>query len=230
MSGALTGGERNGMVYGLNIVSANEFLYAAEPLDGNIAAIRAVNQEPDGGVSFKGASSGRRCHTEEFPTRMLWKGPRGSIAGDFNRQNLVNISGKAKAFIEKWEPNAHQFIPFDLVDAKDAVLEKRFFWIVCNRIDSIDREHSTFVLRLGKSWASATDLVRWGESDKIPPNIDRDKPGKFVFNLSRIGQAHAWRDKHMDGGGIWISNDFGDAIKASDLTGVAIPDAGMEAI
>ncbi|MGH6617650.1 hypothetical protein, partial [Sphingomonas sp.] len=117
------------MVYGLNIVPADKFLYAAEPLDGDVSAIRAVNQEPDGGVGFKGCASGRQCHTDCFPTRMLWKGPPESKIGDFNRQNLLNVSEKAKALIEKWEPRIHQFVPVDFVNRKGALLEKRYCFV-----------------------------------------------------------------------------------------------------
>jgi len=214
------------MVYGLNIVSANEFLYAAQPLDGNIAAIRSLDRSPDGGVSFESVSGGRRCHTEHFPTKMLWKGPKGSIIGDFNRQNLVNVSEQAKSLIEEWEPGVHQFVPVDFVDAKGNVLEHRYSLVICNRLDSVDREHTTFVLSAAKTWAAASDLVRWGEKDKIPSHIDPAKPGRFVFKKSRIGGAHIWRDKHMNLGGIFISDAFAAALRNSGLTGLRLKPEG----
>jgi hypothetical protein len=217
------------MVYGLNIVTANEFLYGAEALDGNIAAIRSIDQEPDGGVDYNSAYGGRRCHTKQFPTQMRWEGPKGSIAGDFNPQNFVNISKRAKAFIEEWEPDVHQFVPFDLVDQQGNLIEKRYFWVVCNRIDSIDREHTTFILRKGKMWRPIRDIAE-DEPELLPENVDPNGESKFVFNLSQIGSAHAWHDKHMDLGNIWLSKEFGDAIKTSDLTGVRLSETGLEAL
>ncbi len=148
------------MAYGLTIVSADKILHAAEPLDGRIAAIRSIDQTPDDGVGFESVNGGRRCHIEYFPTKMLWKGPKGSIIGDFNRQNLVNVSERAKALIEEWEPGTHQFVPVDFVDSKGDVLEHRYALVICNRLDGVDREQTTFVLLWGKIWRSANTKSR----------------------------------------------------------------------
>lgn len=220
------------MVYGLNIVSADTYLYAAEPLDGNIAAIRTLDRSPDGGVGFESVNGGRRCHTDHFPTRMLWKGPGGSIIGDFNRQNLVNVSEKAKGFIEVHEPGVHQFVPVDFIGTDGNVLDHRYALVVCNRLDSVDREQTTFVLEDGKAWASAKNVARRGKRESIPPHIDPAKPGRFVFKRGQIGSAKIWRDGHMDLGDILISNDFAAALRASGLTGFNLkPDGeGMEEV
>lgn len=217
------------MVYGLNIVSVHGFAVNVETLDGNMSAIRSVDQEPDGGVSFKGFTSGRRCHTDQFPTRMRWLGPLEPPIPDFDRSNLLNVSGRAKDFIESFEPGVHQFVPVDYLDKRGDLIEKRYFWVVCNRIDGVDREHTTFVLLWNKLWRPASDIAR-SYPDDLPLGVNPSQPAKFVFNLSQIGNAHVWRDKHMDLGNVWLSHELGDALKVSGLTGVKLSDSGLESI
>jgi hypothetical protein len=214
------------MAYGLTIVSANNFLYAAEPLDGRIAAIRSIDQTPDGGVGFESVNGGRRCRTEHFPTRMLWKGPKGSIIGDFNRQNLLNVSEKAKALIEEWEPGVHQFVPVDFVDAEGNVLEHRYALVICHRLDSVDRQQTTFVLLWGKIWRPAKEVANDYPGD-LPAHADLSKPSKIVFSGEKIGSAHLWRDKHIDIGGPFVSKDFAAALRLSGLTGLDLKPEGQ---
>jgi hypothetical protein len=217
------------MVYGLNIVSANEFLYGAEKLDGNFSAIRSIDQAEDGGVDCESVSGGRRCHTEHFPSRMRWKGPKGPLIGDFNQNGLLNVSVRGKAFIEQFEPGIHQFVPVDYVTKEGDLLEKRYFWVVCNRIDSIDRDKTTFISLWGKIWRSIADVARDYPED-LPEGTDPKAVSKFVFSLSAIGSAHVWRDQHDDLGGVWLSREFGDALKDSDLTGHKLPDLPQDAV
>lgn len=214
------------MVYGLNIVPAGKFLYGAEPLDGNIAGIRAVDRTPDGGVSFESVYAGRRCALDGFPTRMKWKGPKGSSIGDFNSQHLVNISNRAKTFIEEREPGIHQFVPVDFVDKAGLLIEKRHFFVVCRRLDSIDRGKTTFVLLRGKIWRTAQE-VRDRFPDDLPAGFDMRVEPELVFSRAQIGQSQLWRDKHLDNGAIWLSQEFGDALKASDLSGVKLSASGI---
>lgn len=217
------------MVYGLNIVPENGYIVNVELVDGNPSAIRAIDQEPDGGVSYEGVLSGRRCHADHFPMKVRWLDRQRRPIPDFDRGEILNVSERAKEIIERFEPGVHQFVPVDYVDARDAFLERRYCWVICNRIDSIDREHTTFVLD-GRVWALASDLVRWGEADKIPAHIDPNTPGRFVFSLSKMGGAHAWRDKHMNSGTVWLSRALGDAFKDAGLTGIRLPEAGMETV
>lgn len=217
------------MVYGLNIVPANGYYVNVELVDGNPSAIRAIDQEPDGGVSYEGVLSGRRCHLNHFPTKVRWLDRQKHPIPDFDRGEILNVSERAKEIIETFEPGVHQFVPVEYVDARDEFLERRYCWVVCNRIDSIDRERTTFILRKGKMWRPVADFVRKAPED-IPPHIDPETESKFVFNLAQIGGAHAWRDKHMDGGSIWLSRALGDALKAAGLTGIRLSETGMETV
>lgn len=214
------------MIYGLTIVRADGPAIEVDLLDGNISAIRTIDRTPDGGVSFESLNAGRHCNTESFPTRMRWKGGKDQPILDFDRAHLINVSERAKALIEEWEPGVHQFVPVDFVDAKGDVLERRYALVICNRLDSVDREHTTFVLRRGKAWRAASDLAARGEFDEIPPRVDPSKPSKIVFNRAQIGRAHLWRDKHIDMGGPFVSDAFAAALRRSDLTGLDIKPEG----
>ena len=214
------------MAYGLTIVPADKFLYAAEPLDGRIAAIRPVDATPDDGVGFDSVNGGRPCLTDQFPTRMLWKGPKGSIIGDFNRQNLLNVSEKARTLIEQWEPGVHQFVPIDFVDGDGEILEHRYALVIGNRLDAVDRQHTTFVLLWGKIWRSAKEVASDFPQD-LPPNIDLSVPSKIVFSKNQIGSAHLWRDMHIDMGGPFVSEDFAAALRSSGLTGLDLKPEGQ---
>ena len=159
------------MVYGLTIVRADGPSIAVDMLDGNTAAIRTIDRTADGGVGFESVSSGRHCNTEHFPTRMRWKGKKDQPILDFDRAHLVNVSEKAKALIEQWEPGVHQFVPYDLVDTTGDFLEKRYALVIGTRLDSVDREHTTFVLLWGKLWRPANDVVS-DYPEELPPHID----------------------------------------------------------
>lgn len=214
------------MVYRLSVGPVLSYRANVVPLDGAISKIEAIDQTPDGGVSHTGVYAGRPVHLEHFPTRMRWEGPPDPAGiGDFNDTHLLNVSERAKAFIEAWEAGVHQFVPVAFVDKGGAHIESRHFWIVGNRRDSVDRERTTYVLRRGRLWTSVASLVRRGELDLIPPSHDLDAESRFAFNSAQIGGAHIWRDKHLDGGPL-VSDAFGDALAKSGLTGIRAIEMG----
>jgi hypothetical protein len=217
------------MVYALGTKSEHGFIVNVDMLDGNPAAIRSIDEEPDGGVAFKGFTSGRRCHVDKgFPTKMRWLGPLNPPIPDFNQSTLLNVSERAKAFIESIEPGVHQFVPVDYVDKQDRFVETRYFWVICNRIDSVDREHTTFILRKGKMWCSVSDIAE-DEPELLPAGVDPKTPNRLVYNSTQIGGAQVWRDKHFGGGFIQTSNRFAHALQQSGLTGFQLSDE-LEAV
>lgn len=206
------------MAYALGTKTEHGFYVNVETLDGNPAAIRTIDQEPDGGVSFNGFTGGRRCLTQEFPTKMRWMGPLHPPIPDFDQATLLNVSGRGKAFIEKIEPGVHQFVPVDYLDKDDKFVEVRYFWVICNRIDSVDRERTTMVLRKGKMWRSVSEIVDL-EPEILPVGMDPNTKSTFFYSQTKIGDAHVWRDKHMDGAIILTSDYFAEELKNSDLNG-----------
>jgi Immunity protein family (Imm11) len=159
-------------------------------LDGDFSKVELVDYTRDGGMLNNTLGSGRPVKTDFMPTRMLWDEAAGPIP-DFNRSLALNISEQAKAFIERLEPGVHQFIPVDYVRSDGKLLEKRWFLVVCHRIDSTDHDRTTFVMienrnadgsLWDKHWLPVYNLVANGQLEKIPPNLPHDTESKLVFS------------------------------------------------
>lgn len=219
------------LVHYLSTRSLLAYLPNQVPLDGDMNKIRAIDQMPDGGVGFQGVFAGRQCHTEHFPTKVDWRGRSSDPAtvGDFciGQNGVLHVSKRASDFIEALEPGVHQFVPFELLKAKKP-LDNRFWWVIGNRIDGVDRERSNYVLLgspIGNFWRSAQDVARIAP-DRLPAGAEVKAPPKLVFSAARVGGACIWRDKHIDSGGPFVSQRFADAARAAELTGCEFGEAG----
>lgn len=219
------------MVWALNIETPYMYDIGAEPLDGDFLKVDVVDRTPDGGVLPSGLLSGRPVRTDHVPTKMRWGNSKYKIP-DFDACRCINVSVRARAMIENFEPNIHQFIPVDYVNKSGNLLEKRYFFIPCNRIDSMDRTKTTMVFittKHGDYWRPVYDLVVTNKQALIPPHLPHDTKSKWVFDRKKIGGKHVWIDKHILGGMVpWISDELAEALKASDLTGLEWPVHGME--
>jgi hypothetical protein len=216
------------MVSGLNVKPEHGYYVDTEVLDGTLDRVELVDPTPDGGYTPQGLYSGRHIKTDTLPNRMQWLDRHGHPVPDFDQQHALNVSVRAKALIEEIEADVHQFVPVEYLDRKGDHLENRFFLIVGNRIDSLDRGKTTMVLRNGKVWRPADYIARRGEP--IPPHINPNEPSKMVFNLSQIGGAQMWCDKHLSSGGPFISDKLADALKQSGLTGLSLSEHGVETV
>ena len=216
------------MVYMMAVVPVHD----PEPLQywigGDVNKIRAIDPTPDDGGGISPQSGGRPVHTEFYPTKVRWGGGKRKIP-DFTFSYRISVSERAKALIEQFEPGVHQFIPVDYVNGKGEVIEKRYFLQVCNRIDSVDEEHTTFVkeTRINQfgnqytTWWSAKNLIRWGSGNVIPSHITTETPPKYVFNAAQIGKCQLWHDKYIPEFVMpWMSDALGEAMIAAKLTGV----------
>ena len=93
---------------------------------------------------------------------------------------MTNVSARMRDLIEELEPGIHQFIPIDFVDRDGRFLEKRWFWQVCRRLDSVHRECTNWVLKHGVVWSGA-----------------RIENPRLVFDKAAVGGSLFWRDKHL---------------------------------
>jgi hypothetical protein len=181
--------------------------------------IEVIDGTPDGGLYFghgRALVSGRRVKTEHMPSQM--KAYSKGVIPDYGRwYRLTYVSDRFKAVVEAIEPNVHQFIPFQIVGSKKVVLADMWLMVVCNRLDSVDREHTTLVLDRGRMWMPGRELPR----EQWPPNFDPNVKGKFVFNLAEIGAHHLWYDKHSIYGP-YLSDVLAEALMKADLTGVVL--------
>ena len=221
------------MVWFLGIKTPYLYNIGAEPLDGDFQKVDVIDRTPDGGTLPGGMTSGRPVHAEHMPTKMRWGNARYKIP-DFNDSWCVNVSERAKAIIEQFEPNTHQFFPAEYYNKTKQLLETRYFLIVCNRIDSLDHDKTTMVFirhDYGAHWIPVLNLVARGRTHLIPAHLPQDTESQLVFNRAQIGSLHIWRDKYLlTGNGPWISDELAAALKASDLTGFDLPEQGMETI
>jgi hypothetical protein len=229
------------VVYGLNIDTPYESYFSIEPLDGDFSKVKLVDDSFDGGDIPAALSAGRPVKPEHVPTRGKWTGGRRKVP-DFDNCFCVNVSEAAHALIERFEPDTHQFLPFDCFNGKGELLERRWYLIICNRIDSLDYDLTTCVLQTihvlpeyqtpgrewMRSWTSVSDMVDRGQLDQIPPHLPHDTRSIFVFSKTKVGGRHLWRDKFMAYGGPWLSDELADALKASGLTGLDLDAAHAE--
>lgn len=215
------------MVYGLNVQPEWIAHPKIEILEGGDGPIPALKPVKDGGVGGASRTGGVPVDGANFPKRVSWTDPHGNPVPDFDATPHLNVSERAKQIIESVEPGIHQFFPVAYVvnGQSDGI---RYWFVPCNRIDSLDRDHTTMVLRKGNIWRPASDLVRRGEA--IPPHIDPTQPAKMVFNLKAIGNRHIWSDKHIGGAGYFISDKMADAFREVGLTGLQLDQSQAEAV
>ena len=186
------------------------------PPTNNRKLIEVEDSTPDGGLYFghgRALVSGRRVKTDHVPKQMKAQS-KGPIPDYGKCYSLTFVSDRFKAVVEQIEPGVHQFIPFQIIGTHKSVLAEMWFMVVCNRLDGMDRDHTTLVLYKGRDWVPARDI----SSEYWPPNTDPNVQGKFVFNLAQIGDRHLWFDKHS-GYGPYLSDTLAEALIAAGVTG-----------
>jgi hypothetical protein len=112
------------------------------------------------------------------------------------------VSVKLRDLIEELEPGVHQFQPIELIWKKDESHAADFFWFnPCNRVDGIDRTHSTakFDEKTGK----------W-----------KYEGGEFVVNLEQVAGHHIWVDSRASFGTNWVSEAFYNAAHQAGIKGI----------
>jgi len=211
------------MVYGLNLEPTQGYYVEYETLDGDMDAIRLIDDTPDEGGKPLTFGGGRPIDPTHVPTRVKWNDRKKQPMADFNGGPIRSVSARAKALIEEIEPGVHQFLPVGFVDIDGDFLEHRWFLIVCNRLDTIDRDRVRgYIMRTArngwKRWMPVSDLVRRQEFEQIPSGYDIEQPSRMAFNLEQIGSAHLWIDKHLESG-IYLSDAFDAAYRAAGLNG-----------
>lgn len=167
------------MVYSISYEPSGSSYPLAEIVEGNRGEVELEDMTPDGGVGLQisRSFSGRRVKPESVPKKIKWCSRRK--LQDFETVFIKTVSFRFRELIEKIEPDVHQFLPVEFVDKGGSHLEDRWFWQVCNRIDSVHRGETNWTLKEGVIWS--------------PPK--HEKP-RLVFDLSRIGNKKFWHDKH----------------------------------
>ena len=140
---------------------------------------------------------------DHVPLRVRW-GSRSKPVDYITLRGSSCISPKMKSIIEQFEPDVHQFFPLQVVNKAGEQIAERWLWVVCNRIDSVDREHTNLVLEFGC----------WTADDIENP--------KLVFNKGQSGPRHFWRDKHLMAKSLICSDEAGAALLLANLTALQL--------
>lgn len=212
------------MVYALGSKPTLGHYAGLEPLDGDVSKIEVADKAPDGSFDANTASTypfnqGRPVLTEHVPTKVEWQ-ERGPVPDVETVRGFLVVPARFREIVEQFEPAVHQFLPVDFVDRQRAVLARRYFFIACNRLDSVDRALTTMILVRGHLWMPASDLVGW-RPQEIPPGFDVNVEPKLVFNTAQIGGKHAWSDMFLPLTGPYLSDALGAALEAEHFTGIS---------
>ena len=186
----------------------------------NEQLIEVEDATPDGGLYMNqglALFSGRRIKLDHVPKQM--KAWSEGMLPDYGRSyGLMYVSDKFKAVVEAIEPEAHQFVPFEIVGAGKKHIADMWFMVVGNRLDSVDREHTTLALYRGVMWQLAREVPR----EYWPPHVGPGTPSKLCFNLSQIGEHHLWFDRHIGTSQVpFVSSELADALKSVGVTGAS---------
>jgi hypothetical protein len=192
------------MVQLLGHRSVDEINYGYSFAKWDMSKIEAIDPNPDGGISFTpyDLHRGYAIRGDHLLTRVQKNGPKRSIP-DFEHVRLHFVSDKLKDIIESFEPNIHQFFPVDVFWEDGEFASRKYFFNVCTRIDSVDRERTTMQM-VGHLWRP----VEGGDN-------------RLVFSTKAIGNAKIWCDKHFDASLI-IADQVATAIKSAGITGVSM--------
>lgn len=189
------------MVYAMAYRPKASSYPSADILEGNTGELELEDITPDGGTGLQisRSFSGRRAKPDSVPKTIRWNGRRKLL--DYETTHKRTVSPRFRDLIEAIEPGVHQFVPVEFVAKDGSPLATRWFWQVCNRLDSVHRERTNYVLDRGV-WRA--------------PN---DQEHRLVFDLETIGDAKFWHDKHEILGPL-IIDAVKDRLEAGGMTGI----------
>ena len=172
-------------------------------VEGNTGRLELVDDTLDGGTNLRPeyvGFSGRRVKPESVPKVIRWDTRRKLL--DYETVFHQTVSDRFRQLIEEIEPGVHQFEPVRFIAKNGEELSNRWFWQVCNRLDTVHAERTENYKRNPTFWQATL----------------RGEP-KLVFNSNAIGQAKFWSDKHL-GDGPYVSDPARDKMLANAMTGV----------
>ena len=131
--------------------------------------------------------------------------------GDFQSYgNRFLVSGKMRDVIEQLEPGVHQFQPVELIWMEDDSHAADFFWFnPCNRVDGMDREHTTH------DFNEKTGMWKYVDGKK------------YVVSLTKTAGKHAWVDSRIFDHAVFVSENLKNAMDAAGLKGAAFGQCGV---
>uniref|UniRef100_UPI00123DAC02 imm11 family protein n=1 Tax=Roseibium sediminis TaxID=1775174 RepID=UPI00123DAC02 len=200
-----------GVVYSIGSRAEAPHTISFKPLDGNYKKIGYVDRTFDMGHTplFDTGEmyAGRAVKPDHVPTRAEWGSKRYPVPDAVLSYAMYFVSEAFKDIIERHEPGVHQFFPVEVVYKDGSFARQMYFFNICHRLDTMDRERATAEFKKGLAFDPST--------------------GEFVFSLEKIGNAHAWVDKHVIYGR-YLSSTVVDEMKQQGLTGIVFnPDRAV---
>lgn len=189
------------MVYFLSHRNDEVYSYNYRALDGDVSKIQAADLTRDVGVRIRPgyAYCGRPYEPEHIPSKIELEGPKRKIPDIYSGYGLF-VDEKFKSIAGRFEPDVHQFFPVEFVWKDGSHAASRYWFVPCNRLDTVDREKTTFEFR--NLWF-----------------LDGSKDKELVFNRAQIGAHHIWIDKFIVMPSPLISETLKAELDAVGLTG-----------
>jgi hypothetical protein len=195
------------MVWGFSYQPSKDSYPNLKMIEGCKTGPRVIDPTPDGGAKLDGRpqyDAGRRVHTDTVPKIIRWMGNRR--LQDYEDACKCNsVSTRLRDLIEEIEPGVHQFEPVKFVNKRGELIEDRWCWIICNRLDSVDRERTTLILK-----PSPSGISIWRPEGIVNP--------RTYFSLAAIGDTQFWYDKYLVGPP-YISNNAKERLESAKMTG-----------
>jgi len=186
-----------------------KYLYGPESVHAS-PILPLEDSSPDGGLNLRSSTlfSGRRVVSESVPGTLRWHSniPKPD---DFQWTTVYSVSDALREVIEMLDPDVHQFQRLDILGPRKTLIERRWFWQVCQRFDSIDPTASTYAPPPGRFWN--------------PPQEGHT----IAFVARRIGNAHFWREALMSGPVLLCTDTAKSRIEARRFTGARFKRLGV---
>ncbi|AVX05011.1 hypothetical protein MXMO3_02499 [Maritalea myrionectae] len=185
-----------------------------EILDGDFKEAFPIGIDFDPGVRAAFYDDGMIIHQDAryqglpvdmsgVPKKIRWGGRKRALGDLQMTASHFLVSLKLRDVIERLEPGVHQFQSTEIIWKKDNSHVADFFWFnPCNRIDAIDKDHSTHPF---KEKAGKWDFV---------------DGGKYVVSLAKIAGKHIWVDSRTYSRGVWVSEGFYKAAEEAGIKGI----------
>lgn len=175
----------------------------AKALDGDLAKIEFADPTAAPPTGRPSLSRGFAVMPTHLPTHIQYqqnaKGGPNELFG--SSAVPLSVTGTFRDVVESVEPDTHQFVPVRFVDKQGGLIEQRFFFVVCQQIDSVSREHSQMLF------------------DRLWYNPGNEY-SKIVYDRAAIGDRHIWRDARISGTPILYSARLAEAVHAAGLPSI----------
>ena len=192
------------MVHNLICEHRGDVRYSFQPLDGDIDKVKPIDMSFDRGTLKLPTilTQGLKMDVTHLPTKLRCGGPKRELADVQHVYGVYLVPETFREILERLEPGVHDFYPVELVWKDGSSAGKRYWFYPQHRIDTVDREKTTFVLK--PLWDSEGDESR-----------------RLVFNRKAIGDCHAWVDKLIpDSGVVLVSEKFKQELDAAGISGM----------